>query len=310
MAIELNGIHILLTYTCNYECDHCFVWGGPFKEGTLTLDQLDEILTQASELRSVEWIYFEGGEPFLYQPVLVKAVETAAGAGFKVGLVSNAYWATEVRDAVEWLRPLVGLVQDLSVSSDLFHHSDEMDRTAKNAEEAANQLGIPVGTISIAQPNVGGGSVMGQLPLGESAVQFRGRAAEKLVSGMPLLPWEGFNECPCEDFRDPGRVHLDPLGNVHICQGISIGNVFTSTLKAICEAYEPEDHPVIGPLLAGGPAELVRRYDLPHGPSYADACHLCYEARRALREQFPDILTPDQMYGDADNQTPAKPPSS
>ncbi len=65
MAIQLSGVHILLTYTCNYECDHCFVWGGPFKEGTLTLDQLDEILTQAENLRTVEWIYFEGGEPFL-----------------------------------------------------------------------------------------------------------------------------------------------------------------------------------------------------------------------------------------------------
>jgi len=301
MALRLTGVHILLTYTCTYECDHCFVWGGPFKEGTLTLDQLDEILTQAAELRTVEWIYFEGGEPFLYQPVLVKAVETAVGAGFKVGLVSNAYWATEVRDAVEWLRPLAGLVQDLSVSSDLFHQSDEMDRTARNAAEAAEQLGIPVGTISIAQPETDAGSAVGQLPLGESAVQFRGRAAEKLVSGVPLLPWEGFSECPCEDFRDPGRIHLDPLGNVHICQGISIGNVFRSTLKAICEAYDPDGHPVIGPLLTGGPAELVRRYDLSHDPSYADACHLCYEARRLLRDQFPDVLTPDQMYGSAES---------
>jgi hypothetical protein len=299
MAIELSGVHILLTYTCNYECDHCFVWGGPFKEGTLTLDQLDEILTQAAELRTVEWVYFEGGEPFLYQPVLVKAVETAAGAGFSVGLVSNAYWATEVRDAVEWLRPLAGLVRDLSVSSDLFHHDDEMDRTVWNAVEAANQLGIPVGAISIAKPAVEDAeTAVGQLPIGESAVQFRGRAAEKLVGGMPLLPWESFNGCPCEDFRDPGRVHLDPLGNIHICQGISIGNVFRSTLKANCETYDPEGHPVIGPLLAGGPAELVRRYDLEHDASYADACHLCYEARRLLRDRFPDVLTPDQMYGD------------
>ena len=300
MAIQLSGVHILLTYTCTYECDHCFVWGGPFKEGTLTLDQIDEILDQAGELRTVEWIYFEGGEPFLYQPVLVKAVETAAGAGFKVGLVSNAYWATEVRDAVEWLRPLAGLVQDLSVSSDLFHQSDEMDRTARNAAEAADQLGIPVGTISIAQPTgEDTGATVGQLPLGESAVQFRGRAAEKLVDSVALLPWESFSECPCEDFTDPGRVHLDPLGNVHICQGLSIGNVFKSTLTAICEAYEPEGHPVIGPLLAGGPAELVRRYDLPHEGSYADACHLCYEARRLLRDRFPDVLTPDQMYGES-----------
>jgi hypothetical protein len=173
-----------------------------------------------------------------------------------------------------------------------------MDRTAKNAAEAAEQLGIPVGTICIAQPDAGDTeSVVGQLPLGESAVQFRGRASEKLIEGVPLLPWESFTECPCEDFHDPGRVHLDPLGNVHICQGLSMGNVFKSTLKAMCEAYDPDDHPVIAPLLAGGPAELVRRYDLPHEGSYADACHLCYEARRALRDRFPDILTPDQMYG-------------
>jgi MoaA/NifB/PqqE/SkfB family radical SAM enzyme len=297
MAIELLGVHVLLTYTCTYECDHCFVWGSPFQEGTLSLDQIDEILAQAAEMRSVEWIYFEGGEPFLYQPVLVKAVETAAGAGFNVGLVSNAYWATEVRDAVEWLRPLAGLVEDLSLSSDLFHQTDEMDRTARNAAIAAEQLGIPVGTISIVQPDAGGESVVGQLPQGEFRVQFRGRAAAKLVEGVPLLPWEGFTECPCEDFRDPGRVHLDPLGNVHICQGISIGNVFTASLKAICEAYDPDEHPVIGPLLNGGPVELVRRYELPHEASYADACHLCYEARKALRDRFPDILTPDQMYG-------------
>ncbi len=302
MAIQLSGVHILLTYSCTYECDHCFAWGSPFLEGTLTLDQIDEILEQAVELGSVEWIYFEGGEPFLYQPVLVKAVKNAADAGFKVGLVSNAYWATEVRDAIEWLRPLAGLVQDLSVSSDLFHHTDEMDRTARNAAEAAKQLGIPVGEICIAQPTkTDAETVVGQLPIGETAVQFRGRAAAKLVDGVAHRPWEGFTECPSEDFRDPGRVHLDPLGNVHICQGLSMGNVFETTLKEMCEAYDPEKHPVIGPLLAGGPAELVRRFDLTHKEAYADACHLCYEMRGSLRDQFPDTLTPDQMYGVSDS---------
>ena len=47
----------------------------------------------------------------------------------------------------------------------------------------------------------------------------------------------------------------------------------------------------------GGPAELVRRYDLPCQGRYCDACHLCDAARRALRTRFPDALTPDQMYG-------------
>ena len=95
---------------------------------------------------------------------------------------------------------------------------------------------------------------------------------------------------------------MDPFGNLHICQGISIGNLFRTPLKEICETYHPDSHPIAGPLLEGGPAELVRRYGLSHGAAYADACHLCYEARRALRDRFPEILGPDQMYGALDKE--------
>jgi hypothetical protein len=92
-------------------------------------------------------------------------------------------------------------------------------------------------------------------------------------------------------------VHLDPLGNIHICQGISLGNIYQDELTDICSAYDPEAHPISGPLLAGGPAGLVNRYQLPHEEAYADACHLCYTARCALRSRFPEYLLPDQMYG-------------
>jgi MoaA/NifB/PqqE/SkfB family radical SAM enzyme len=89
------------------------------------------------------------------------------------------------------------------------------------------------------------------------------------------------------------------LGNIHICQGISLGNVFETPLKEICEKYDADAHPICGPLLEGGPAALVTEYNLLYtsGFAYADACHLCYEARFALREKFPKILGPDQMYG-------------
>jgi len=57
-------------------------------------------------------------------------------------------------------------------------------------------------------------------------------------------------------------------------------------------------HPIIGPLIEGGPAALVRHYDLPHEEAYADACHLCYLARDALRTRFPEVLAPGIAYGD------------
>jgi hypothetical protein len=97
--------------------------------------------------------------------------------------------------------------------------------------------------------------------------------------------------------RDPGRVHLDPLGNLHICQGIVLGNLFEKPLTQICAEYDADAHPVCGPLMNGGPVALVAEYGLPHGSDYADACHLCYEARTALRARLPEILRPDQVYG-------------
>ena len=296
--MHLSGLHLLLTYQCNFECDHCFVWGSPWQSGTMTLRDVRRILRQAQDIDSVEWIYFEGGEPFLYYTTLLKGVQEAAHTGFQVGVVSNSYWATDEEDALACLEPFGGLVQDLSISSDLYHYSQELSRQAKHACSAAERLGIPIGVISIAQVEAtDAASAVGQLPVGDSDVMYRGRAVDKLVPQAERRPWEEFAECPYEDLREPGRLHVDPFGNLHVCQGISIGNLFQRPLSDICETYDPKSHPIMGPLLGGGPAGLVRRYELPHQATYADACHLCYAARHALRARFPETLTPDQMYG-------------
>lgn len=293
--MKLEGLHILLTYQCTFECDHCFVWGGPRQTGTLTYQQIEQILDQARDA-GVMSIYFEGGEPFLYYAILVKAVHRAADMGFSVGIVSNAYWATSIADAEDWLRPFVGRLADFTVSSDLYHCSEDLGDLPQNALAAAHWMHIPTGLISVAQPTIAAAESHGQIE-SESAVMYRGRAVEKLASHATGRPWEGFDSCPHEDLREPGRVHLDPLGNIHICQGISIGNVFETPLKEICENYNADSHPICGPLLSGGPAALVSEYNLTPESNYADACHLCYQARTQLRARFPEILHPDQMYG-------------
>lgn len=293
--MKLEGLHILLTYQCTCECDHCFVWGSPWQRGTLTLEQIEQILVQAKQA-DVTSIYFEGGEPFLYYAILTKAVRKAADLGFSVGIVTNAYWANSVADAEEWLRPMVGRLADLTVSSDLFHCSESMGERPQNALVAAKWLNIPIGMISIAQPNADAKQTHGQVE-DEGAVMYRGRAVEKLVEKAAGHPWESFDSCPHEDLYEPGRLHVDPFGNLHICQGVVIGNLFEKPLKQICAEYDAETHLICAPLLSGGPAALVSEYHLRHNSHYADACHLCYMARRALRERFPELLAPDQMYG-------------
>jgi hypothetical protein len=297
-STPLSGLHLLVTYECNYECDHCFVWGGPAQSGTMTEETVEHILRQAGELDTIEWIYFEGGEPFLHYQLLRSGVRLARERGFKVGIVTNAYWATTDAEAMEWLQPFAGVVEDLAISDDAYHGSKEGLRKTHIARQAAEHLGIPVYFISVAGPEAADvQAVSGQIPAGESAVLYRGRAAATLASRVPPKPWKQFTECPWEELRHPERVHVDACGNLHICQGISIGNLLERPLTEIMRDYDPDTHPIVGPLLDGGPAELVSRYELPHEQAYADACHLCYLARCKLRDRFPDVLTPDQMYG-------------
>ena len=65
----------------------------------------------------------------------------------------------------------------------------------------------------------------------------------------------------------------------------------------ICQEYDPQTHPVVGPLLRGGPLALAATNNLVTEDAYADACHMCYLVRKELRPRFPGELAPDQMYG-------------
>jgi len=295
VALNLSGMHLLLTYQCPYECDHCFVWSNPNYTETMTLKQIRELLTEAKKLGTVEWVWFEGGEPFLYYAVMLKGIKEARALGFKVGVLSNSYWATCLEDALEWLRPLAELgVSDMGLSSDLYHGEDLEAERVKNAVEAASKLGISVGIMATAQMP----DKLKGLPGGVSELMYRGRAAKKLLEGAPRKPWVQFKECPHEKLASPGRVHVDPLGYVHVCQGLTIGNARQRPLSEIIESYDASSHPIMKPLVEGGPAALVKEFDIPHERTYADACHLCYEARLLLRARFPDLLAPGQMYGE------------
>jgi hypothetical protein len=291
-------LQLLLTYQCTRECDHCFAWGSPRQHGTMTLERIRLILDQAKELDSLESVSFTGGEPFLQYPILLSAVRRAARDGLKVGVISNGYWATDEAGCTEWLGPLAGLVQDLTISCDWYHWEAELKQHVRNVCTVGRDLNIPVRVVSVIYPEcIGIESVTGSVQLEESPLTYRGRAAQELAPDAPGRPWLSFTACQNLDLRNPNRLYIDPFGNVMVCQGISIGNVIDTPLVEICDSYAPEYHPIIGPLLEGGPVELVLRYGLGHESIYADACHACYEARKGLRSKFPDSLASDQMYG-------------
>ena len=297
----LTGVHILLTYTCNFECDHCFLYCGPWAQGTFNVGQISEVLDQAGKIGTVERIFFEGGEPFLFFPIMIEGIKQARKKGFKVGVVTNAYGAITDQDARLWLRPLLDAgISDLSISNDTFHYGEEKDNPAHVAASAAKALGLEASSICIEQPRPEayekskegkGRPVVGGGP------RFRGRAVDKLTKGLPLRPAKELTVCPYEELESPSRVHVDSYGHVHLCQGLSMGNLWKTPLSELVGTYEAQSHPLCRPLIKGGPFQLAQEQGLETEEGYVDECYLCYIVRRALVNRFPQYLAPRQVYG-------------
>lgn len=294
----LTGIHFLLTYACNYECSHCFLYCGPHARGTFTLVQLREVLDEAEKLGTVTEVYFEGGEPFLYYPLLLEGLRLARERGFDTGVVTNCYWATAAEDAELWLGPVRDAgVTDLMFSDDEFHSPKGEESPAQRAAAAARALDLPAGSIRIEPPTVEPPAGEKGAPVVRGGALFKGRAVETLTGGLPTQPPAGFTACEHEDLAAPDRVHVDSFGHVHVCQGVSVGNMWETPLSRLISEYDAAAHPICGPLSRGGPAALAREYGVDLDAEFVDECHYCYLVRRSLVDRFPRYLAPRQVYG-------------
>lgn len=295
----LTSLHLLLTYRCVFACDHCFVFAGPRAEGVFTIARIRAVLDQATALGGITDIYFEGGEPGLYYSLLLAGISAARSRGFGAGIVTNGYWALSEEDAADWLRPLMDAgLRALDISNDDLHYGEADAAPVRHARAAAARLGLPCSALGRRRPFVETGED-GQ-PRVSGGVKFRGRAAETLTTGLPRHPAAIFTQCPFETLADPGRVHVDPFGWVHLCQGLTMGNCLATPLPALVAAYRAAAHPIVGPLVAGGPAALAETFGFRDDAGFVDACHLCYTVRKALRARWPEYLQPGQVYGESD----------
>lgn len=296
----ITGVHIILTYMCNFECDHCFLYCSPNTRGTFTVKQISEVLLQSKRISSVEEIFFEGGEPLLFYPLLLEGIKQASRMGFKVGIVTNAYGVNSREDAILWLKPLINAgLSHIHISNDEFHYEDTCENPATIAYSVSKELGIETTCISVDKPIINSNrenNVKG-IPIIKGSVRLRGRAAEILAKDLPSRPWQDMKECPYEDLKDPSRIHVDPYGFVHICQGIIMGNIWKKSLYNIMKDYNAHSHPICGPITRGGPAKLVEELNIHPEVECVDECHLCFLVRKKILNKYPDYLAPKQVYG-------------
>ena len=287
--MALNDLHFILTYRCTATCDHCFVYGEPSHSGVMTPWEIDSYIGGAKRLGTITSLWIDGGEPFLYTKEMLIITQLGVEQGFTVGALTNGYWAKSLDIARRKLEPLVesGLTA-LNVSTGRFHTCYVAETFAHNAIAAAETFNLKVSKTETT---------------GER-LMFRGRATERLAHQTYKLPWQMFDRCSHETLNDPRRVHLDRHGFLHLCQGLVMeGSAHEESLPDIVQRYDPLSHPIAGLLHEGGPTllthEAMRMGFVPSEEGYADACHLCYSIRKYLRRFYPELLRPDEVYGNS-----------
>jgi wyosine [tRNA(Phe)-imidazoG37] synthetase (radical SAM superfamily) len=318
--IQLEGLNLLLTYRCTGRCAHCCYRAGPHRRETMAVAEVESYLSAAAN-QPLEWILLFGGEPFIVPDLLRSSVALASRLA-RVLVFTNGYWATDPDTARHRLADLQAAGLDhILFSVDAFHQAHApLDRVATGIQ-AARELGY--GTIEIDNRCLGDPEAENtynrrtrelMARLAEShdlsdvrtyrgASQMVGRALDQLASFLPTQSTPPAR-CPLPDYlggdlRAPTAVEIHPGGWVNLCAGLSLGNAQERSLDEILASYDPDAHPIIGPLAQEGPAGLLRLakeygHSLPGG--YVDGCHLCYQARTLLCSRYPDHLAPAYAY--------------
>ncbi len=303
--MRLSGLHLLLTYKCNSECAHCFLSCGPHHDSFISFSDAKKYVDEAKDVPGINYFFIEGGEPFLDSELARKIIQHTTDNGYWIGILGNGYWAKTVEKGKEILRPLkeAGLGA-IGISTDRYHQEKVPLATALNAVQAAKELEIDVDIMVTSDDKSEGDEIKSSLrvrnldvPVSISKVRGKGRGS--LICSGKARPWQELSDCN-EALKDPGRVHIGPEGAIHLCQGVLIGqDARKKQMKEIFEEHLKAPNVIVEQIAQGGPAKLAEfaiKYGFKPKDTYLQDCQLCFEVRKFLRDNYPEILGPKEVY--------------
>ncbi|HMK59809.1 MAG TPA: radical SAM protein [Dissulfurispiraceae bacterium] len=144
----LFNIGFMLTYKCTIACPHCIVEAGPHRKKVMRMDRALSWIEQAAKYNNgyIKACALTGGEVFHDIDTLRTLSDYAHSLGFVVSAVTNGFWATSKRTAINLLKTLPS-IHLLCVSTDAYHQRFIPLANIRNSIEALKDLGL---TYSIA----------------------------------------------------------------------------------------------------------------------------------------------------------------
>lgn len=321
-GITLTGITWITTYNCNLECKHCF-FDTKGKPAYMQPALIDRCLKDFDIPKSMYWQHLSGGEIFL-QPQKVIDITRTIRKYFSgnIGLSTNGIIGSNTPIAHQVFQQLKAHnIGGMAVSSDYYHQQQMKLEPVENTlalikEYKMDQHTFLMGGIHSDDTRLAEEinswtydlwttlDPENNIPRAPALIRSIGRGAsinKPKKKRTPKGPCNNINECLGKRGpMNPAMVWIDPYGNVMICYGIVIGNIYNTPLKKIISDYSIEYHPMLKILAIEGPDGL-RSFAEKEFPGqipkvYYDSCDVCYQSRKVLKRNYPEIFSPDECY--------------
>jgi organic radical activating enzyme len=140
----LRNIGFVMTYKCQVSCPHCIINAGPHRKEEMSLADAFDWIRQISAYRNsyIKVLSLTGGEPFYNFENLKKISSFGEEQDLLVSVVTNAFWASTIDQAVKVLKELPA-IKMLAISTDAYHQESIPFEKVKNAVYATKVCDIP-----------------------------------------------------------------------------------------------------------------------------------------------------------------------
>jgi len=282
----------------------------------VSLKEAKQYVADAKAL-DVEIVCLTGGEPMLYPSLVERIISECSHLSLpKTWLFTNGFWAHDIRKAHAIVKKLKSLgLTKMFTSIDSFHQRYVPLDSVKNAIEASLQsnLKVCVDARFVGESDEENrfnlatrshleflGNLLSKVGVIKGQPMFVGRAVKSLAKYVKMKPLSEILKKKCPGvwaggtLESPVGVDVDELGFVTICPGLSIGNTREVSLRRIIEEYDYGGFVVIAALRSEGMEglmDLASENGFIPKEVYISECHLCYDARKFLKNVFPEAFT-------------------
>lgn len=310
---NVNRVEFVVTKNCNSRCKHCSVIASDtiVDNSFVDIDKLFSAIEKLVQMFNISSAMIYGGEPLLFPQITFDLLSYFKEKGVsKRELITNGYISQNELKISKVTKMLIeASVTKILLSVDAFHQEyipqNCVELFIKNILNSGfkNILLHPAWLVSKNDNNYYNkqtenilNDLMSKFPIHVSngnvitPAGYSRKHLAKYYKQIDLDLHQICGEVPyTNSLTNIRNLRFLPNGNINICRGICIGNIFVDDIETILIRYTPYTNPVTALLLSGGVKKLVEHLNgsiQKINPSeYYGVCDLCAECIKLIEQK-------------------------